>query len=244
MVNAAHLTAIMLKRLTGSEGLAEILADIRFNAVLIGPGAGVGPDTAEMVRVILSAVGAGAKRGAVIDADALTSFMHAPDALFEAIHAHGGQVVLTPHEGEFARIFPDLAERTGAPKLERARMAARRSGAVVILKGADTVIAEPGGKAAINDNAPPDLATAGSGDTLAGIVTGLIARSAPAFEAACAAVWMHGETGRIAGPGLIAEDLAGHLPAVLRGLYDLKTRLALQSPGINEDDGIDPGGSD
>jgi len=230
MVNAAHLTAIMLQRLDGAEGLAEILTDVRLNAVLIGPGAGVGAQTAALLDVALSG-----RRGVVIDADALTSNKDQPDRLFARIHAHQGAVVLTPHEGEFARLFPDLAERTGKPKPERARLAAARSGAVVILKGADTVIAAPDGKAVINDNAPADLATAGSGDTLAGILTGLLARGLAGFEAATAAVWMHGEAGRLAGTGLIAEDLAGQLPRVLRDLYDLKARQALGLEGDDDD---------
>ena len=237
MVNAMHLTAVMLKWMAGADGLAEILEDARFNAVLIGPGAGVGPETAAQVTVILSG-----QRGAVLDADALTSFKDRPQELFAAIHAHEGPVVLTPHEGEFARIFPDLAERTGLPKPERVRAAAKRSGAVVILKGADTVIASPEGIAAINDNAPADLATAGSGDTLAGVLTGLLARGMPAFEAACCAVWMHGETGRLAGPGLIAEDLAGQLPRVLLALYNRKSRPRERQ--LVEEDAVVVGGAD
>ncbi len=237
-VNASHLTAVMLRSMANAGELDGILSDRRFNAVLIGPGAGVGEATAELVRVSLSR-----QRKVVIDADALTSFKDDPQGLFGPILASGGQAVLTPHAGEFARLFPDLAEATGRPKPERARAAARRSGAVVILKGADTVIAAPDGRAAINDNAPPDLATAGSGDTLAGIVTGLLARWAPPFEAAAAAVWMHGETGRLAGPGLIAEDLASHIPQVLRDLYDRKKRLALPVTET-DDDPVDVGGSD
>ena len=197
----------------------------------------MGDETVAEVNVILSG-----KRAAVLDADALTSFKARPQDLFAAIHMHDGAVVLTPHEGEFARIFPDLAERSGVPKPERVRTAAKRSGAIVILKGADTVIASPDGIVAINDNAPADLATAGSGDTLAGILTGLLARGMPAFDAACAAVWMHGEAGRLAGAGLIAEDLAGHLPRVLRDLYERKTRP--RRPSVFEEDSVAAGGAD
>jgi hydroxyethylthiazole kinase-like uncharacterized protein yjeF len=236
IVNAAHLTAIMLKKMAGADSLRDILQDARFNAVLIGPGVGVGEETAAMVRVSLSG-----RRGVVLDADALTSFKDDPDDLFALIRAHGGPVVLTPHEGEFARIFPDQSERSGLPKLERVRTAARRCSAVVILKGADTVVASPDGRAVINDNAPADLATAGSGDTLAGIITGLLARGLPAFEAAAASVWMHGETGRLAGPGLIAEDLAAHLPTVLRDLYWLKSH---PKDFDKENDDVAIGGSD
>lgn len=243
MVNAMHLTAVMLKKCGSAEDLAAILTDARLNAILLGPGAGVGPATATMVEAALTG-----PRAVVLDADALTSFQDRPEDLFARIHAHDGAVVLTPHEGEFARAFPDLAERSGKPKLERARTAANRSGATIILKGADTVIAAPDGRAVINDNAPPDLATAGSGDTLAGIVVGLLARGVPGFEAACAAVWMHGETGKRAGAGLIAEDLAGHLPAVLTELYRQRARSRMRDTmadagGATEDE-VAIGGSD
>jgi hydroxyethylthiazole kinase-like uncharacterized protein yjeF len=216
-VNAAHLTAVMVRKVDGAEGLAEFLADERLNAVLIGPGAGVGDGTARSVLAILDG-----ERAAVFDADALTSFQAAPERLFEAIRARPERaVVLTPHEGEFARLFPDLppAGTDDAPdaasKLDRVRAAAARSGATVLLKGADTVVAAPDGRASIADNAPAWLATAGSGDVLAGIVTGLLAQSIPAFEAASLGVWMHGEAGTAAGPGLIAEDLAPALKAVI-----------------------------
>jgi hydroxyethylthiazole kinase-like uncharacterized protein yjeF len=152
----------------------------------------------------------------VLDADALTSFAGDSSALGALIAAHRRPTVITPHEGEFARLFNGRDDVLGAPgKLARARAAARVLQAVVILKGADTVVASPDGRATIGCDLPPTLATAGSGDTLAGFVCGLLAQSAPAFEAASAAVWLHGACARVIGPGLIAEDLADALPRVL-----------------------------
>ena len=216
-VNASALTAVMVRAVDDVIQFAELLNDKRLNTCVIGPGVGVSERTRDLVHTALSA-----RRRLVLDADALTSFAEAPDRLFESIKAsENPEVVLTPHEGEFPRLFSDSSNKyPGRSKLERVRDAAERSGAVVLLKGPDTVVASPDGRATIAANAPPWLATAGAGDVLAGIIAGLLAQGAPAFEAASIGVWMHGESAREAGPGLIAEDLSEVLPAVFRRLYD------------------------
>jgi hydroxyethylthiazole kinase-like uncharacterized protein yjeF len=217
VVNAAALTAIMVRAVDTPVEFAEMLGDRRLSSVVIGPGAGVSERTRDFVHTALSA-----KRGLVLDADALTSFAEAPERLFESIKAsEDAHVVLTPHEGEFPRLFSDISNKhPGRSKLERVRDAAERAGAVVLLKGPDTVVASPDGRASIASNAPPWLATAGAGDVLAGMIAAFLAQGVPAFEAACIGVWMHGEAAREAGPGLIAEDLPEVLPAVFRRLYD------------------------
>jgi hydroxyethylthiazole kinase-like uncharacterized protein yjeF len=209
--NAAHLTAIMLREMDGAAGLTDILSDRRLNAVVLGPGLGVGEEAVELVGAALASGAA-----AVLDADAITSYAGGADPLFSLIRSRRPSVVMTPHDGEFARLFPDLADHPS--KLERARSAATRSGAIIVLKGPDTVIAAPDGRASIADNGPADLATAGSGDVLAGMIGGLLAQRMPAFEAAAAGVWLHGAAGRKAGRGLISEDLPEALPAVLADL--------------------------
>jgi ADP-dependent NAD(P)H-hydrate dehydratase / NAD(P)H-hydrate epimerase len=207
LIHAAHTTAIMLAKTDNALALGVLLNDKRKNAVCIGPAAGVSSETCAKVRAVLASGAA-----TVLDADALTSFAQAPDELFEAIAEFPGRpVVITPHEGEFARLFKDLSNVSQA-KHEHAITAANRSGAIVILKGGDTVIASPDGRAVINSNAPPSLATAGSGDVLAGLATGLLAQGMPAFEAACAAVWLHGDAANQHGPeGLTAETLLSAL---------------------------------
>lgn len=213
VVNAVTSLAVMVRAVDDAGELAEFLADARRNVVVLGPGGGVGDRMREHVLAALKAGPA-----VVLDADALTSFAGDLPALTDAIKGRQAPVLLTPHEGEFARLFSGLKEAAQASKLDRARAAAAASGATVLLKGGDTVVAAPDGRAAIADNASAWLATAGSGDVLAGCCAGLLAQNMPAFEAAAAAVWLHGEAGNEAGPGLISEDLPDALPAVYRRL--------------------------
>jgi len=211
--NAARLDAVMTRPVDDAPALERMLADRRLSAILLGPGLGVGEATRARV---LAALASG--RPVVLDADALTSFADDPEALFRALHRG---TVLTPHEGEFACLFPDLGAGSGS-RTDRARMAAERAGSIVLLKGPDTVIAAPDGgcrlHAALYDRAAPWLATAGAGDVLAGLIAGLLARGLEPAEAAAAAVWLHVEAARRVGPGLIAEDLSEALPAVLTSL--------------------------
>ncbi|MEO8314507.1 MAG: NAD(P)H-hydrate dehydratase [Pseudomonadota bacterium] len=204
-VYASSLTSVMVQALAVPEDIGRLLGDRRYSALLIGPGAGVGAQTRARVLAMLATA-----KPTVLDADALTSFKGDQDALDRAIV---GPCVLTPHEGEFKRLFDASGD-----KLTRARAAARRSGAIVVLKGSDTVIAAPTGEAIINSNAPPTLATAGSGDVLSGIILGLLAQGMDALSAAAAAVWLHGVAADVFGPGLLAEDLPDLLPGALRGL--------------------------
>ena len=223
-VNAAANLAVMVRPVDGADGLAAMLADHRLNVLVLGPGGGVGEGMRAQVRVALTGV-----RSVVLDADALTSFAGAADLLAELFRARTGGAVVTPHDGEFSRLFSALPEISQAPsKLGKARAAAKYLGAVVLLKGSDSVVADPDGRASIADNAPPWLATAGSGDVLAGMIAGLSAQGMPAFEAASAAVWLHGEAATAFGPGLISEDLPEMLPTVLRQL--LKDREAIDPP--------------
>lgn len=208
LVNATHLTAIMVRGFSGAAGLTALLSDTRPKAVVVGPANDVGATTWANVEAALASDAA-----VVLDADALTSFKDDPQSLFSKIRSKMRPVVMTPHEGEFARLFDVRGSR-----LERARAAAANSVADVVVKGSDTVIASPDGRAAINSNAPPDLATAGSGDVLSGMIAGLLAQGLPGFEAACAGVWMHGAAAEICGRGLIAEDLPGAIPDVLQRL--------------------------
>lgn len=211
LVNASHLTSIMLNRLENIEDIAEVLKTGRTRSFVLGPGFGIGEKTCDFAIALLAP--AAGHNGLVLDADGLTSF--AGDAATELFDREkpdeAPSLVLTPHEGEFARLFPELATNDALSKLDRARAAAKQAQATIIYKGPDTVVASPDGRAAINTNGTPWLATAGSGDVLAGVVAALLAQDMPAFEAACASVWLHAETGRLAGRGAIAEDLVHHV---------------------------------
>ncbi len=211
-VAAAHLTAVMLRGCDGPEGLAAILRDARFNAVVLGPALGVNAATRAMIAAAISST-----RGVVLDADAISSLEGHSEALAGAFT--GTRTILTPHDGEFSRI---MAGRTDIladeSKVERARRAAAYLGATIVYKGPDTVIAHPDGRAAVNENGSPYLATAGSGDVLGGLIAGMLAQGLLAFEAACAAVWIHAAAGAAFGPGLIAEDLPTLVPTVLKDL--------------------------
>jgi len=215
-INATESVAVMVRPIDGATELGEFLADKRRNAAVLGPGGGVGPAMRDKVLTALASQAA-----AVLDADALTSFADKPGILASAIGRRSGRgVVLTPHEGEFSRIFKDIHDgHHRISKVDKARLASRSCGAVVVYKGADTVVAAPDSRATIADNGPPTLATAGSGDVLSGIVAGLMAQGMQAFEAACAGVWLHGEAAREFGPGLISEDLPEMLPQVYRRLF-------------------------
>ncbi len=225
---AAHVTAIMISQVSGGAGLRRVLSDTRLNALCLGPGLGRGrglgsDDTArDLVETALCM-----DRAVVLDADALSMYADGPDRLFALLH---DRCILTPHGGEFARLFPDIAKRLHqAPqrgpawsRVDATRAAARRAGCTVLFKGADTVIAGPDGHCAIHaaqyERAAPWLATAGSGDVLAGFVTGLLARGFAPMLAAETAAWLHGQCALDFGPGLIAEDIAEALPTVLRSL--------------------------
>jgi hydroxyethylthiazole kinase-like uncharacterized protein yjeF len=214
-INAADSLAIMVRAVDGAAELGEFLADGRRNAVVLGPGGGIGAAMREQVLTALASDAA-----LVLDADALTSFADEPEPLFAAIRGRTKATILTPHAGEFIRLFKEIENLSKVKsKLEMARDAARMSGAIVLLKGPDTVVAAPDGRASIADNAPAYLATAGAGDVLAGMIAGLTAQGMEGFAAASAAVWLHGEAAAEFGPGLIAEDLSETLPAVYRRLF-------------------------
>jgi len=220
-INAAALTAIMVKPFAGAFGLADLLKDRRFNALVLGPGVGVGPLTRDLVAASLDAHSA-----IVLDADALTSFADEPQALFALLRE---PAVLTPHEGEFERIFPGLLARS-KNRVEAVSAAAAAAHCTVLLKGPDTVVAAPDGRSVVNIHASPWLATAGAGDVLAGIIGGLLAQGLNAFDAAAAGAWLHGDAALRFGPGLISEDLPELLPAVLASLEQQPSAAPLVTP--------------
>ena len=213
LVNGAHLEAIMLKPFETDLELEQAAATA--DAAVIGPAAGVNEATVSNLFA-LARTGA----GLVIDADALTVFRDDPDEMFQVLDRDD---VLTPHPGEFERVFRGLLAAS-PERITAARAAAQRAGAVVLLKGSDTVVAAPDGRAVVNGNGSPWLATAGAGDVLAGFIGGLIAQGLDSFEAACAAAWMHAEAAASFGPGLISEDLPGLIPSVLKRLYEARRR--------------------
>lgn len=217
-VNAAHLTSTILRRTDTVEDAAGWLRERKPAALVFGPAIGLAEEVGEFALKLIEA-SAGLVGHMVLDADALTHISRRREVFLRAFRAKGAPgIVLTPHEGEFARVFPEFAGDKALSKVDRAREAARLTDATIILKGPDTVVASPDGRAAINANAPPWLATAGSGDVLAGITAGLLSQKMPSFEGACAAVWLHGAAGSSFGPGLIAEDLPDLLPPLLREL--------------------------
>jgi NAD(P)H-hydrate epimerase len=204
-IYATSLTGVIVQPVGNVSDFAALLADKRRNAILLGPGLGAGAETGELVRAALAT-----RRAVVLDADVFAAFAGRADELVGAID---GPTLLTPHQGEFARLFADAGD-----KLTSARKAARTSGAAMLLKGADTVVAAPDGWAVINANAPPELATAGSGDVLAGVALGLVAQGMSPHLAGAAAAWLHGAAASRFGPGLVAEDVIDELPPVLRHL--------------------------
>jgi hydroxyethylthiazole kinase-like uncharacterized protein yjeF len=208
----------------------EFLRARRPRTLIYGPGLGAQPDVGDFLLDILAQAG-GSLQSLVLDADGLSTFTDRPEMLFDAVGRDGAPAfVLTPHEGEFRRLFPDIAAEPQASKLGKARAAAKRSGAVIVYKGPDTVIASASGAAAINANGTPLLATAGSGDVLSGFCAGLLAQGMKPFEAASAAVWLHADAATRFGPGLMAEDLPSALLPAIRDLLILRADLARKSP--------------
>lgn len=206
VVIAPAIEAVMLTPFSSPEDLAEVAANL--DAVVIGPAAGVNDDTRANVQAL-----AGTGAALVVDADGLMAFEAWPADLFDLLDRDD---VLTPHEGEFRRLFPGLLDQGRETATQEA---AKLAGAVMVLKGPATVIAAPDGRLSVNDNGSPWLATAGTGDVLAGMIAGLSAQRMDSFDAARAAVWIHAEAARGFGPGLIAEDLPGRIPSVLTVLH-------------------------
>ena len=231
---ASQVTAVMVEPLEDASSLDQVLGRRIYDVILAGPAMGLSPERSSLLYALLSR-----DTGLVLDADAITGLAEGIEAdaleltaLVRSSAATSGRLVLTPHEGEFARLFPDLSHRTRQDKklskLDCALIAAERSNAVILLKGADTVIASPDGRGVIQSSGVPYLATAGSGDVLGGIVAGLMAQGMPSLEAACAGAWLHAEAGALFGPGLISEDLPDLLPKVFAELAEL-----LPEPGVS-----------
>jgi ADP-dependent NAD(P)H-hydrate dehydratase / NAD(P)H-hydrate epimerase len=208
-VYAESLESVIVREANDVKAWRDLLDDPKRDAVLIGPGLGLGSLQAELVLAALET-----KKPCILDADGLTNFAAQPEIFFAKLHE---QCVLTPHEGEFAKLFGDRID-SAATKLDRDLQAAKIAGCIVLLKGADTIIAAPDGQAILNNNAPPWLATAGAGDVLAGLILGLVAQKMPGFWAAAAAAWLHGRVAGNFGLGLIAEDLVAGVPEVVKEL--------------------------
>jgi hydroxyethylthiazole kinase-like uncharacterized protein yjeF len=211
LINAMASLSVMVRRIDSAGELSNFILERKVNALVLGPGGGVGKEMRGMVAAALKS-----KAACVLDADALTSFAGRLASLSKMIGARKAATVLTPHEGEFVRLFKGKEFAKAASKTERALSAARLTGTIVVLKGAGTVVATPKGKASVAANAPPTLATAGAGDVLSGMIAGLLAQGMEASLAASAAVWLHGEAAKQFGPGLIAEDLSEQLPSLFR----------------------------
>jgi NAD(P)H-hydrate epimerase len=208
-IYAEALESIIVQSADDLGAWQNLLDDPKRNALLLGPGYGHGKRQTDFIKAALAS-----KKSCVLDADALTAFADTADAFFKMLHPSS---VLTPHEGEFARLFGKHLDMQ-ADKITRAREASRLANCIVLLKGNETIIAQPDGRTIVNRNAPPWLATAGAGDVLAGMILGLAAQSMPLFEASAAAAWLHGSVATAFGPGLIAEDLVNGIPQALKGL--------------------------
>ncbi|MEP3419814.1 MAG: NAD(P)H-hydrate dehydratase [Lentilitoribacter sp.] len=210
--HAARTDAIMLTKMDNEDELSNILDDKRINAVCVGPGLDPNEQTRSFVKIILNT-----DKSVVLDAGALSAFSDKPSTLCGLIRTRSSPTILTPHDGEFERLFPELISTQD--KVKRTKVASETSSATVVLKGPDTVIAKSSDNAAITNNAPPWLATAGSGDVLCGLIAALLAQGMPEFEAACTGVWFHGEAGTQAGPGIISSELEKALKTVIENVY-------------------------
>ena len=213
IAHASHLTSVMLRQSNSIEEISAILKDYRFNCVALGSGLQSDEKTCKLVKSVLKH-----SRKTVLDAGAISCFGDDPQSLFKEIHENTSDVILTPHDGEFTRLFP--YESCSPSKIEKAKQAAKLCGATILLKGSDTVVATPDGQISVSNNAPPWLATAGSGDVLTGIVAGFLAQGMPSFEAASAAVWVHGEAANVLGPGMISSDLDQGLKQVMKSILE------------------------